>query len=719
MEAGVFEILELYKDVSPFLSDLRAAADANRDALGFLPASVYKEFAQQGNLFVIVERAGKLRYAGHLLFTRRVPRASVIQMFVLSKDRKNGLATQMLRRLKALLTAESYISIGARVAEDLTAANAFWEREGFYIQRTEPGGASRERTILIRSHELPTPQLFPPTQYNALNPLGLSIPNPGDVPLFLLDLNVLFDFSPKRLRRDRAVDIIHAERMNFCRVAVSDEALKELARTALPGRTDPMEAFISVFPTFPLADNAQADSLMSEVAEIIFGSGQMSRLSANDMSDVRHVTTTIQNELAGFITSDSAVLEAGPKLGQRFAIQIVSPEAFTLETHKKPNASQIESTREAPMSLEELLPVDASQVQRLLSGLGLSGSAIAGGWLPTRPESRVAIHRAVWQEDTLLGFTTQPALNVMEALALKMAVDETQSSARDAARALFVDFFDRQPRGTPKLVQLHLAPQQSEAREIAHSYGFSGTSEQQILIKALSGQILTPHNWNAGREHLRTAVNISLPDRVPVYRHADQQIELLTADGNRRFFSLHTLEDRLSPMLICLPGRPAVITPIRRDFAQRLLRHSRQGSLLPDDKCSLFQERHYLSDSRTLKRLSRGTLMFFYESLKGGGSGAIVAIGRVVRSYLKAMELLMPADLLQSVMTPETLSTIGDSSMKTVTVFDNVFVLSSPVSLRRLQELGCGTPNDLITTHGIDDARSLAILDEALGNAAL
>jgi GNAT superfamily N-acetyltransferase len=714
----MFEILERYRDVFPLLPDVQSAADANRDSLGFMPASVYGEFAQQGNLFVIAERkCEQLHYSGHLLFARRVPRASVLQMFVLPKDRKNGLATKMLSRLKALLTSENYISIGARVAEDLNIANAFWEEEGFYVQRIEPGGITRARTILVRSHELPSPQLFPIAAFDSSNPLGLPVRASSDVPLFLLDLNVLFDFSPRRLRRDQAIAIIQAERMNFCRVAVSEEARKELARTAPQGRTDPMETFVSVFPTFPTAADGVADTLISEVAEMIFGPGPTNRLTANDLSDVRHVVTTIQNKLAGLITSDSTVLEAGHRIGERYSIQILSPEAFTLVIRDKPNLSQIESTKELQLSLAELRPSDSIQVRGLLSNLGLSGSAIAGGWLPSHSETRVVAHRGVWQNEALIGFITQPALNLMGALAVRIAVNEQHAGAGDAARALLVDFFDRQPRYKPQLIQLNLAPNQSVAREIANSYGFSGTPDRHVLMKVISAQIFTARNWNAARESLRTATNLRLPDRPPMHRHADQQIELLTADGNRRFFSLHSLEDLLTPMLLCLPGRPAVITPIRRDFAHRLLRHSRQGSLLPDDKCALFQERHYLSDSRTLKHFTRGNLILFYESLKSGGSGEIIAIGRVARSYLKAMDTLTPADLLQSVITLETLPAIGDSAIKTFTAFDNVFVLKYPVALKILQKLGCGTPNDLITTRPIDDPQLQAILDEALGDA--
>lgn len=717
MERGVFEVLERYQDVAPFVSDVCAAADENRDALGFLPVSVYQEFARQGNLFVIVERADEVRYAGHVLFARRVPRASVVQIFILAEHRGAGLAARLLGHLKALLTREGYISIGARVAEDLIVANEFWERQAFYVQRIEPGGVTRERTILVRSHELPSPQLFPTTGFDVTNPFGLSVRTSDDVPLFLLDLNVLFDFSPRRLRRDQAVAIIQAERMNFCRVAVSDEIQRELARTATPGRTDPMEAFVRIFPTFPMMEGAEANALMRELAGMIFAERPFDQLSANDLSDLRHVATAIQNELEGLITSDSAVMAAGPEIHRRYSIQIVSPEAFTLEGRERSNLSHVESTQQAPLRLAELLPVDAAQVQGLLSGLGLSGSAIAGGWLPTRTESRVVAHSAVWQGNTLLGFTTRPALNLTGVLTLRIAVNERQSGARDAARALLVDFFDQQPRDMPQLIQLHLAPQQTVVREIAHGYGFCGTLEQQVLLKVLSSQILTPANWSTGREALRVAVNLGLSDRMPVYRNADQQLELLTADGNRRFFSLHNLEARMTPMLLCLPGRPAVITPIWRDFAQRLLRHSRQGSLLPDDKCALFQERHYLSDPRTLKYLTRGTLMLFYESLRGGGSGEIVAIGRVTRSYLKSVDALAPADLLQSVITSESLGAIGDSAMKTITAFDNVFVFKNPVSLRRLQSWGCGAPNDLITSRPIDDTQLQAILSEALGHA--
>jgi hypothetical protein len=43
--------------------------------------------------------------------------------------------------------------------------------------------------------------------------------------------------------------------------------------------------------------------------------------------------------------------------------------------------------------------------------------------------------------------------------------------------------------------------------------------------------------------------------------------------------------------------------------------------------------------------------------------------------------------------------------MKTVTVFDNLFPLPHPIPLERLKSLGCGRPNDLITTRPINDTQ--------------
>ncbi len=102
--------------------------------------------------------------------------------------------------------------------------------------------------------------------------------------------------------------------------------------------------------------------------------------------------------------------------------------------------------------------------------------------------------------------------------------------------------------------------------------------------------------------------------------------------------------------------------------------------------------------------------MLFYESTRGGGGGHIVAVARVREAFLKRCDAIEVSDLQQSVLTTETLADIGKADMKCIAVFDNIFPLRNPVNLKTLQQLGCGRPNDLISSRPISDGQLRAIL---------
>ena len=90
-------------------------------------------------------------------------------------------------------------------------------------------------------------------------------------------------------------------------------------------------------------------------------------------------------------------------------------------------------------------------------------------------------------------------------------------------------------------------------------------------------------------------------------------------------------------------------------------------------------------------------------------------MARVREAYLKPCDTFAISDLQQSVLTTTTLTDIGKSVMKTVTVFDNVFPLPNPVDFKVLKRLGCGRQNDLITTRAISEEQLQAILIEGFG----
>jgi hypothetical protein len=230
------------------------------------------------------------------------------------------------------------------------------------------------------------------------------------------------------------------------------------------------------------------------------------------------------------------------------------------------------------------------------------------------------------------------------------------------------------------------------------------------------GGIITTSNWSDRVNDILLASRVRLPDLPPNYRNVDQQIRLVRADGNVGHISLMELETSLSPALFCLPGRPAVITPVRRAFAEHLLSHSPQKSLLPHARAKMYRERHYLGGASTLKQFKRGNLILFYESENNRGLGAIVAVARTQHAYLKSQEAMENADLDPSVLDAEGLEAIGKSVIKAVAVFDNIVCFERPVPRSVLQKLGCGSPTNLLTTRAIDNTQLQGILEEGFAH---
>lgn len=709
-----YKIYDRYHDIKSFLPKVVEAADANRNALGFFPGSVFEDFARRERLIVLVKAQGnEVQYVGHLLFRPQFPRAHIMQMLILPAFRRLGLATGLIDHLKKQLTQQGFISIYARVAEDLSESNEYWHNQKFYVQRIEKGGSVRNRQILVRCHELPSPQLFPTSGIDESNPLGLVNSATDTLPLFLLDLNVLFDVAPRRLRHADAASLFQAERSNFCRLAISTEIRDELQRTAHTGRTDPMEAYIAIYTTFPFKDEENADILLKQLANLIFPNKKSEdNLSPNDKSDLRHVATAIQHDLAGLITNDEAILACASAIKKKFGIEIVSPASFKLDGPNSNSNTSFGTSENSTLELREISKNDEASVIALLAKLGLSGSTISAGWMPIDAKTRIAMCSAVWSNQTIVGYSIWAAKGNSINTTCRIAVDEKNAQAVSTARILLMNFLEKLKHEGPQNVKLELPSNQSNVREVAAGLGFRGTSDQNCLSKLVLGKVITGKIWEKVQNELFTKVELKLPSSPPTYKHVDQQVLLLTPSGNQTHIKLDFLETLLSPTLLCLPGRPAVITPIQSNFAAELLDSSPQGSLLPRFSASLYHDRHYLSDPKTLRHFKRGVLILFYESTKSQGRASVIAIARVRESYHRPGDADV-SDLEHSVLTSENLERIGKSKMKTVTVFDNIFRLPYPVPLESLRKLGCGEAHQLITTRPLNDQQLQGILKEA------
>lgn len=127
------ELLLKRQDVIPHVKQVVDAAESHRSALGWYARSVYEEAASSEKLIVAIAHEGdQVSYAGHLWFTTKFPRGHVVQIHVSPSYRRQGIAKKQLDFLKGHLTGLNYISIGARVAEDLLQSQEFWQAQGFY-----------------------------------------------------------------------------------------------------------------------------------------------------------------------------------------------------------------------------------------------------------------------------------------------------------------------------------------------------------------------------------------------------------------------------------------------------------------------------------------------------------------------------------------------------------------------------------------------------------
>lgn len=719
MGAGnkTIQVMQEANASAAFLGDVVIAADSDRDALGFFSRSVYSDFCQKGQLFVATLNDGKKDiYVGHLLFDLRFPKAHVRQIYVLKEYRNLRVGATLLSTLKDHLTRHQFMSICARVAEDLKLANAFWEAQGFYAQRVAPGGATRKRMIVARVHELDTPQLFASSGINVADPLGLDMLREPDKPLYLLDLNVLFDLGPRRERHSLAMDVFRAQRMQACSLAVSGEIEVELKRTARDSKTDPMLSFVATLARFSVPPESALSQLQPELGSLVFAPRcREDSLTANDYSDLKHLATAIHHRLPGLITSDDRILDAAQNLRTRYGIDVISPSLFQVPTEHLDSAASHEGASSDLIEVGRAVYDDTCDVQTLLTTLGVDLTSQIAEWATTDTESGACVRLVARCNGLVVGYLVWPASLRGHEMRVHAAIAEDRQGAVQAAQALLRHLTDVVRPGDINFIRLTCPQHQAILREVAGSFGYTASATvpselQKIVVK----QRLTSMNWAVCKAALASVSRLGLPDEPFTFRHVDQQVAVTRTDGQRVLVPLFKLETLLAPALICLSGREGVLVPIRKQFEKHLLSESPQASFLPQSKAQLSPAQHYLSDKKTLRNFARGDLLFFYESTRERGAGAVVAVGRVLRAYHRDDASMQDEDLAASVLSSDQLSTIGTSKTKTITVFDNVMRLPRPVPLQELKRLKCGDAHQLITSQRLTGLQVQAILEKGL-----
>ena len=370
-------ILKTPMEVESYIDQVRSLGDANRSALGFLPASAYTETAMKGCLWIVVDQTSK-DLMGYLLFGGTYPHLKVFQVHVLPEFRSRGLARRLLKELRKYGEENNYQTISARVAAELEA-NRFWQGMGFRIIRRVAGSARSGRTLNVYLFELDTPSLFREIQTEASSQVAgvrqITYPSRPilKTPSYVIDLNVFFDVVGRRDTGESA-RILSSAFSSEIKLHVTSEFIRELERHSPDFENDPVLEFARGLPVLPELSADTLAPLMEKIRKILFpDTNRTGRERPNEVSDRIHLASCIHHRAYGFVTRDTAILRRAEELHAKYDLRIISP-ADLYDSPQEPDPSPPPLTaavEQWEISAAELHERDRAEAEEFLAGLGI------------------------------------------------------------------------------------------------------------------------------------------------------------------------------------------------------------------------------------------------------------------------------------------------------------------------------------------------------------
>jgi GNAT superfamily N-acetyltransferase len=701
------------------LNAIRALADGEKEALGFLPEAAYRDAIMRGRLIAMLAREnGTSHVAGFILFSGVFPNARIQAVAVSPDHRRAGVASALVSALVSYLESRGYIAVTAAVASDLAAAQAFYESCGFVARRVRDGGQARQRTIVLRSRELDTANFFtlmmaPAASGHGTANLGLRPRSAYEAPLYVIDLNVLFDLTKQRARSAIANRLFGAGLAHQVRLAVAPEFIVELERTSKDLSSDTTLKLARQLPKLPAFPIDEVNPLAAAIHKIVFIQTDHPQAgSPQALSDARHLAEAALIRASGYITSDSALLDAREKLLTLIGVDVAGLDEFVeLLPSDEPNREhgQLKGTK------CETRATTADDAQAYLASQNIGGTQIAEYFPSSAALQRVSM-QAIFddREIVAVGIYRAPA-SVDAPGRMLVHVRPDHVASETFAEHLLDEAIRESCHSGPVTIELRAIPGQSSVARAAKLRGFLPAANSNILIKVALGRPLTPASWTAIARQTRRRTGLAFPDAPPDSGTAKSGLAVRGPDGSSITVQLAALELALAPTLIIWPGREGVLVPIAKSFADDLLGTADQFALFGRPTAAFVGLRTYFNSPRTATMMRTGVPILFYESERTGGRGAVVAAARIVDATISPKEQVSDAVLQRGVV--EDLATLTVSNDVLATSFESLIRFPNPVSLGTLRQLRAVGPSNLQTATALPNALLAAILDRGWSSA--
>ena len=729
-------------EVKTYVAEIRQLADANRTELGFLPASVYSESAVKGGLWVAVGSTRKVR--GYLLFGGRFPRLRVFQIFVRSEYRGSGTARILLEKLRDYGERLNYLTITARVARELEA-NRFWEACGFFVTDRIPGEGTR-RPLNKYTLELDVPSLFRGESLRTIDSTQIRFPAeagvdvdahralrtidstqirfPGPIlstPSYVIDLNVFFDVLRNRDKEESSLVLSLGLNGDVC-LFVTSEFVKELERHTADHQRDPVLDLARNLSTLPDVDPDTAKPLIEDLRTLLWsGIPKTGRRAVNDASDLSHLASCIHHKVDGFITRDEAILRHAADLRRVHDLNIVSPTYFIdlFDGDFPRPESALASVDRQDIEITDLDERNRKDVEKFLRGLDVDPDQVRSCLAPGSTR-HPRLRRIVRVGSRIVGMGSWKNPGPGRVTDLHLYVDEKQPNSERAIDRLFLE--SSMHGGVDRRLlrlDLHISRRQEKTREVAVHVGFrppkhEGDSSGALAKVSFRG-VVGKDNWSSFRRDLKATTDCELQEDVPSWRTvSDTGIVMSTGQRERSVtISPFDFETLVSPCALILPGRTAVIIPIRKKYAGLISSTGRQRSLLPDKEAAFRLERAYFLAAGKHRLLPKGTIVVFYVS---SPQSEAVALARVTFSDTLTKTQAVTKLGRQGVLSETDIDQKADLRGKIAAfTFDNLLKFQTNVSYQDLKRDGCVSGSNLVTAQRLTHRMLRLIVNRAFG----
>lgn len=712
------QILKTPQEVLPHLEAIRVATDANKNSLGFLSVGTYEDAIKKGKLWVAEDDNGN--YLGHLMHGGKPPQElRIFQIYVGENSRGSGVASSLIEEITQHGENLSCLNLRADVANDLTDAVKFWQSQGFCALAPRRKKNSTGREVLIFHKRLSTPSLLP------VETLPLSItarPIANALDSYVIDLNIFLTLIKNQEDGTLISEIMQAAVAGEFSLFVTPEFQEELRR-AKKGNVDPVSDLAEkTLPVLDKINDTELNRLKEEIRAIVFPDrSQMRKEAANDESDLRHLAYCIQNYKSGFLTQEKALLRARDALQSKYGLSLYSPQDFKVEYFGSIDPSPISVPLSNEVGSVQISDAkNAGQIRPFLEGLGKDFSEVSKVILKSSVRGVRDRKIVADGQDTYAVYVAQSKGTKHDVLEGFFVSTGEQFNNREVVFQHMLECFMRHSQ-TIKAANIvfYVRKEDFDFEKICISRGFERTDcdipGMIALVKIPCPPLVTKANWGEFQVVFAKNTDIQLPRLIPSMRMNTFGAPIIqAAKGGRDYEAdLFQLETLVSPSLILLPKRTGVVLPIAPAYAENLL--ARADDQLPFDlreEALLRVEKVYYRKPTHTKNFLVGMPIAFYES--GSGRG-VIGCARITSAKVVSCDNALKIYRRYGVLSERELANYADKKGNVqVITFDNFKVFSRPVSMKRLQELGCAKAN-MVGPEKLSYEQLFSIVHEGMG----